>query len=143
MSLCPCQSGKDYDTCCGAIISGSQIAPTAEALMRSRYSAFAKGAVDYLKDSLHPDHRDDFDPMATKDLADNSEWLGLRILNTSGGGKDDQEGTVEFIVTFRMKGTTFDHHELAQFNRYNGIWYYTDGELVQPNAGQPEGIPQG
>ena len=76
MSLCPCQSGKDYDACCGAIIGGTQTAPTAEALMRSRYSAFVKGAVDYLKDSLHPDHRTDFDPMATKDLADNSTWQG-------------------------------------------------------------------
>ena len=143
MNLCPCQSGKDYDACCGAIIGGTQTAPTAEALMRSRYSAFVKGAVDYLKDSLHPDHRTDFDPMATKDLADNSTWLGLRIINTSGGGKDDQEGTVEFIATFRMKGTTFEHHELAQFNRQDGIWYYTDGELILPNAPQQEGTPPG
>jgi len=46
MSLCPCESGKEYDACCGPIINGSQAARTAEALMRSRYSAYAKGAVD-------------------------------------------------------------------------------------------------
>jgi len=141
MSLCPCQSGKEYDACCGAIIGGSQPASTAEALMRSRYSAFVKGEVDYLRDSLHPDHRDDFDPAATKDLAVNSTWLGLQILNTTGGGKDDQEGTVEFIANFRMKGATYQHHELAQFNRHNGTWYYTDGQLIMPNASPPGNTP--
>ena len=138
MSLCPCQSGKEYEVCCGAIIGGSQPALTAEALMRSRYSAFVKGEIDHLKNSLHPDHRGDFDPAATKDLADNSAWLGLQILKTTGGGKDDQEGTVEFIASFRIKGVTYQHHELGQFNRRNGTWYYTDGQLVLPNETPPE-----
>jgi SEC-C motif domain protein len=134
MSQCPCQSGKEYEACCGPIIGGSQAASTAEALMRSRYTAFVKSEIDYLKNSLHPDHRDDFDPVSTRDLADNSEWINLQIINTSGGGKDDQEGTVEFIVTFSRQGVTYKHHELAQFNRHNGTWYYTDGELVMPDG---------
>lgn len=134
MSQCPCQSGKEYEACCGPIISRKQDAPTAEALMRSRYSAFAKGDVDYLKESLHPDHRAEFDPATTRDLAVNSEWVGLQIISTTGGGRDDQEGTVDFIATFRRQGETFQHHEVGQFLRHDGIWYYTDGELVMPDG---------
>ena len=136
MSLCPCQSGKEYEACCGPIISGSQAAPNPEAVMRSRYTAFAKGEVDYLKNSLHPDQWGEFDPAATKDLAENSEWLGFKIINSSGGGQNDQEGTVEFVVTFRMKGVSYNHHELSQFNRVDGVWYYTDGKIVTPENPQ-------
>ena len=105
--------------------------------MRSRYSAFAKGKTDYLMHSLHPDHRADFDPVATKDWADNSEWLGLRIINTHGGGEHDQEGTVEFIALFRIDGVTYQHHELGEFMRLNDIWYYTDGKVITPDNAQP------
>ena len=139
MSQCPCQSGKEYDACCGPIIGGSQTAPTAEALMRSRYSAFAKGEADYLRKSLHPDHRADHDPAATQQWIDNSEWLNLEIVNTSGGGKDDEEGTVEFIATYRQKGNTNALREVGQFTRRNGIWYYTDGKIVTPGTVRNEG----
>ena len=104
--------------------------------MRSRYTAFVNSEIEHLKNSLHPDHRADFDPVSIKDWADNSEWLGLRIINTSGGGKDDQEGTVEFLVLFRMQGVTYQHHEVGEFNRVNGIWYYTDGKVIQPDNPQ-------
>ena len=134
MSQCPCQSGKEYDACCGPVIGGRETAATAEALMRSRYSAFAKGEIEYLKQSLHPDHRADYDPVSTQALSANSEWVGLEIVGTRGDGKDDQEGSVEFIATFRQKGMTFKHHELAEFKRHNGIWYYTDGKLVMPGV---------
>ena len=135
MSQCPCQSGKEYDACCGPIISGRQAAQTAESLMRARYSAFAKGEIDYLKYSIHPDHRTDFDPVAIRDWAMNSEWIGLQIVATSGGGKDNKEGTVEFIAHFRLNGTSYQHHEVGQFDRLNGVWYYTDGKIVVPDSG--------
>ena len=137
MSQCPCQSGKEYESCCGPIIEGSQAAPSAEALMRSRYTAFTKANINYLHNSLHPDHRADFDPAAIKDWAENSEWLGLKIINTSAGGQDDQEGTVEFLVLFRMQGATYQHHEIGEFKRHNGMWYYTDGKVITPDSTQP------
>jgi len=136
VNLCPCLSGKEYDACCGAIISGRQAAPTAEALMRSRYSAFVKSEINYLKDSLHPDSRADFDPVSTKDWADSSEWLGLKIINTSGGGENDQEGTVEFLTLFRIENVAYEHHELGEFKRLNGIWYYVDGKVITPDNPQ-------
>lgn len=139
MSQCPCESGKEYEACCGPVIRGSQTAPTAEALMRSRYSAFAKGEIEYLKQSLRPDQRADYDPVATQHWADKSEWLKLEIIETGAGGKDDEEGTVEFIASYRQKGNTHVHHEVAHFSRRNGIWYYTDGKIVTPGTVRNEG----
>jgi SEC-C motif-containing protein len=139
MSKCPCQSGKEYDACCGPIISGRETAATPEALMRSRYSAFAKGEVEHLGQSLHPGHRADYDPISTKQWADQAEWLGLDIVNTSGGGKDDEQGTVEFIATYRQKGVSHAHHEIAEFSRHNGIWYYTDGKIIAPGTVRHQG----
>jgi SEC-C motif-containing protein len=134
MTLCPCQSGQNYDDCCGAIIAGRRAAPTAEALMRSRYSAFARGELDYLHDSLHPDHRGDHDPEATRQWAERSEWLTLEILSKQAGGEDDDSGTVEFAARFRQKGATLTHHEVGEFSRLNGRWYYVDGRTVTPGT---------
>ena len=134
MSQCPCQSGKEYDACCGPIIRGDRAAPTAEALMRSRYSAFAKDEIDYLEKSLHPDQRADYDPASTRHWAEHSEWLKLEIVEVSGGGENDDEGTVEFIATYRQKGNTLAHHEIGRFNRIKGVWYYTDGKIVTPGT---------
>lgn len=139
MHPCPCQSGKEYDACCGPVISGERAAATAEALMRSRYSAFAKGEIAYLERSLHPDHRGDYDPNSTKQWAETSEWIKLDVLDTSAGGPDDEEGTVDFVATYRQKDNTCVHHELAHFQRKNGVWYYTDGKIVTPGTVRNEG----
>lgn len=139
MSLCPCLSGKEYDACCGPILSGAVTAPTAEALMRSRYSAFVRRETGYLADSVHPEHRADYDPVAVQRWADHSEWVKLEILNTSGGGPDDQEGTVEFLATYRQKGATHVHHEVGQFLRHAGRWYYTDMKITKPVTVRNEG----
>ena len=132
MNHCPCRSGKEYEICCGPIIGGERVAESAEALMRSRYSAFTKGEIGHLKESLHPDHRSDYDPASTRHWAANSEWLSLEIVATGKGGEEDDEGTVEFIATYRQNGTTYSHHEVGRFERLNGKWYYTDGKLVTP-----------
>jgi len=134
MSLCPCQSGKEYDACCGPIISGNQDAPTAEALMRSRYSAYARGAIDHLTNSLHPEQRHDYDPASVEQWANNAEWLKLEIIHTDAGGEQDEQGSVEFIATYREKGITHTHHEQAEFSRLKGKWYFTDGKLVTPGT---------
>lgn len=104
MSVCPCGSNLEFDLCCNPIISGERDAPTAEALMRARYSAFATCQVDFLHQSLHPAHRADHDRNATQRWAANSEWLGLEIAATEGGMESDREGMVEFIATFKERG---------------------------------------
>ncbi len=132
MSQCPCQSGKDYAECCGPVIKGERPAATAEALMRSRYSAFAKAEPEYLEASLHPDFRSDFDADATKKWAEESEWTGLEIVSKDGGTDNDETGVVEFIAAYRQNGRDFSHHERAEFQRVDGTWFYTDGAIVSP-----------
>src|SRR5688572_10372353 len=91
-TACPCRSGRERSACCGPYLDGDRAAPTAEALMRSRYSAHVEGLVDYLRDTLHPDSRGDFDAQATRKWAEKSEWLSLDILSTEGGGEGDDSG---------------------------------------------------
>lgn len=132
MTLCPCDSGKEYTACCGPLISGERPAETAEAVMRSRYSAFATGEIGYLRESLHPDHREDHDPDAARRWAEDSDWIRLEVVSKDGGGADDNEGTVEFIAHYRHDDVDLAHHEMAEFARHHGRWYYVDGRIVTP-----------
>ena len=103
--------------------------------MRSRFSAYVKRQYNYLGESLHPDHRHDYDPIATQRWADESDWLSLQVVNVANGGEEDDEGQVEFIATYREKGVIQPHHEQGTFQRHKGDWYYVDGKLV-PQATQ-------
>ena len=134
MSECFCGSGVDFSECCGPILAGERPAETAEALMRARYSAFSTLQADFLHESLHPDHRADHDVKATRRWAENSDWLGLEILQTTGGGKDVDEGTVEFTATYKERGLVRPHHEISHFSRVDGVWYFVDGQLVTPKT---------
>lgn len=138
MEACYCGSGKAFDECCGPIIKGEAQAETAEALMRSRYSAYCTGAIDYLGESLHPQHRDDWDIEATRVWANDSEWLGLQIRSTEAGGPDDEEGYVEFIADFTEGGTPRRHHEVSLFKKDMGVWYYVEGAMPKPETKRHE-----
>ena len=139
MSGCHCGSGLDWDACCGPLVRGEKIAETAEALMRSRYSAYAVGAVDYLGETLHPEHRSDWDRDATARWAEQSTWLGLEILSTEDGGPQDETGMVEFVARFTEKGQPRQHIERSRFQRVDGRWYYVDGETPKPQTLRHEG----
>ncbi len=134
MSLCPCGSGQEFNVCCEPLLAGKQIAPTAEALMRSRYSAYVNGQIHYLSETLHPEQRHDHDVEATRRWAGSSEWLGLEIHAVEAGGEGDEEGMVEFIATFKEKGVVHRHHEQSRFKREEGRWYYVDGEVPTPGT---------
>ena len=139
MTQCPCGSALAYEACCEPVITGAAPAATPEALMRSRYSAYAMKALDHLKESLHPEHRADYDAEGAKRWAEGSEWLKLEVFETSGGGEDEDEGTVEFAATYRRKGEKVTHREEARFTRHKGRWYYTDGRMVTPGTVRNEG----
>lgn len=130
--LCPCGTGKNYGECCQPIISGTRAALTAEELMRSRYSAYARTEIGYIFETTHPDHRADFDEQGTRQWAEQSEWEGLEIVATHAGGPDDAEGKVEFIARYRDKGVRRTHHELADFRKKDSAWYFVDGVGVKP-----------
>lgn len=132
MTSCLCGSNQPAISCCTPILSGEQKAATAERLMRARYSAFALGNIDFLGQSLHPEHRNDHDVEATRRWAENSEWLGLQIVDTEKGGVDDSVGVVEFIATFKEKGVVRHHHERSNFSKAGDEWFFVDGNIVPP-----------
>lgn len=132
MDMCPCGSQSKYEDCCRPLIRNERQAATAEELMRSRYSAYVMKEIDYLRSSLHPDHRSDFNQESTRAWAERSEWHTLEILCRAGGGPDDTEGTVDFIATFTDNGTRREHHELSSFKKESGTWYLVDGKVLPP-----------
>ncbi len=151
MAKCHCNSDLDFDNCCGPVLSGEKPAATAEALMRSRYSAYVCGEIDYLSESLHPDHRADHDVAATRRWAESADWIGLEIRSTKDGAEGDDEGQVEFIVSYREQGVVRNHHEISRFKRDAGRWYYVDGDTPkvetfvkdQPKVGRNDPCPCG
>ena len=133
---CPCLSGEAFGECCEPFHRRVAAAPTAERLMRSRYSAFAVGDAEYLLDTWHASTR----PRELT-LDDGIRWYRLDILATTGGGMLDATGTVEFRAYFReavsvvsvvsvVSGVSM--HELSRFRREGGRWYYLDGDEPTP-----------
>ncbi|CEA09530.1 hypothetical protein BN1051_02900 [Arthrobacter saudimassiliensis] len=118
---CPCLSGEDYPSCCGRFHAGAP-APTAEALMRSRYSAFALGDSGYLLQTWHPDTRP-----RDLDLDPDLQWRRLDVLGTAAGGPLDTEGTVHFKAYWRAPEGRGVQEENSRFLRLDGRWYYLDG----------------
>lgn len=94
MSLCPCGSGRPYEECCETYIEGRETAPTAEALMRSRYAAHTLGKYDYLNETVHPSIRDEADHEDMKKWSEAVEWEGLEIFSTKDGAETDETGEV-------------------------------------------------
>jgi SEC-C motif-containing protein len=116
------------------LITGSQTAETAETLMRARYSAYVNEAVTFILDTTHPDQRDQYTEGGIRRWARNSEWRGLTILETEKGGVGDDTGTVEFVAEYVEKGRRNRHHEIAQFRRQEGRWYFYDGQAPTPKT---------
>jgi len=130
MTNCHCGSGRPFDECCGPYLSGASVPPTPEALMRSRYSAFATANVAYLGETLLPGTQDDFDADQVTEWAKNSQWTGLEVRSTA-DGKDADEAFVEFVAKFVMDGKELIHHETGRFQKQDGRWWYVDGIMGQ------------
>lgn len=124
---CYCFSGRNYEICCKPFIEQGKSAPTAQLLMRSRYSAYVLTNSEYLKRSWHKDTvPDELD--LESEMPD--QWTGLEIVAAERGGADDTEGEVEFIASFTVNGKAGQLHERSFFVKENEIWYYRDGEPV-------------
>lgn len=97
--------------------------------MRSRYTAFVKANMDYIKKTLAPESQSDYDAAGAQDWAEKSNWKGLQILATQKGLAHDKKGTVEFVATYEQDGTLLEHHEVSQFRKNDlGQWFFVDGE---------------
>ena len=123
-SPCPCGSNKNYAACCGQHIDGGAAAPSAEALMRSRYTAYTLLREDYLQASWHTSSRP-----AQLDLAAEapSKWLGLQIRRHQ--QQDAGHAVVEFVARYKVAGRAHRLHEVSRFVREDGRWFYVDGDF--------------
>ena len=120
---CPCLSGNTFDACCGPLLEGAA-APTAERLMRSRYTAFSLEDAGYLLRTWHPTTR----PEAIEfDLE--LSWRRLVIIDHVAGGPFDREGVVEFEAYWRQGAERGSLHERSRFVREERQWYYLDGDV--------------
>ncbi|WP_329379068.1 YchJ family protein [Streptomyces sp. NBC_01716] len=123
-SPCLCGLPASYGECCGRFHSGAA-APTAERLMRSRYSAFAVGNEPYLLSSWHPATRP-----SRVGLDPAMRWAGLEILATTEGSAFHTTGTVTFRARYTRRGEEGALHERSRFERYEGAWVYVEGTFV-------------
>ena len=120
---CPCRKKSEmvaYADCCEPYHTGLRPAPTAEALMRSRYAAFALGKADYVHATWHASTR----PVSAE-LPPGQEWVQLRLLEAKTEG---DRATVEFFARWRNGGRTETLHEVSRFVREVGRWLYVDGD---------------
>jgi len=122
---CPCGSAAGYAGCCGPLHAGAAAA-TAEALMRSRYSAYVLGREDYLLATWHASTRPGALLLAAQRPA--PTWLGLEV--RAQRGVDDGHAIVEFVARYRLGGGPARRlHETSRFVREAGRWYYVDGDV--------------
>jgi len=121
---CPCGSGAKYAACCAPLHAGAAPAASAEALMRSRYSAYGLKLEEYLLATWHPTTR----PSELDLSADDSKWLGLEVKRHA--VQDDSHATVEFVARYRIAGRGHRLRELSRFVREDGRWYYVDGDML-------------
>jgi len=124
---CPCGSGKFFQQCCAPYLSGEQVAPDAQALMRSRYTAYTLEDEEYLQKTWHPRSR----PVLNLDQQERCKWIGLQIV------RHEQQGTnavVEFIARYKVNGRAERLHEVSRFECEDGQWLYVHGDF--PEMGQ-------
>ena len=154
-TACTCGNPKGFHRCCGPYLAGDAITPTAEALMRSRYSAFATGNIDYLLATRHPTTRSPNDRRALEKSIRQTQWTHLLIVGTQKGQRKDKMGTVEFVAAYgakqlptvarplssvemaRNQSTAESQalqqlHEKSRFVKEDSAWFYVDGDILPP-----------
>lgn len=134
---CPC-GGPAYASCCAPYIDGAVNAPSAETLMRSRYTAYTLGLEDYLRRTWHPDT---CPAGAIVNPDEKLQWLGLEVksalrlrqrkVNPSEQEGDPDRDTVEFVARYKVGGRAHRLHEISRFVREGGRWLYVDGSFPQ------------
>ena len=123
--MCPCGSDRLYVHCCQPFHLSSVIAPTAEALMRARYSAYAFNLDDYIRNTWHSDSRLNAADMDDKGI----KWVEL-IVKKTWVGKQKNEAFVEFEARYKVNGKAEKMQEVSRFVCENKQWFYIDGEVV-------------
>ena len=121
---CSCGSNKEYAQCCGQYISGATTAPTAEALMRSRYTAYTLKEEGYLLQTWHTSTRPEKLDLSSDTV---TKWIGLEVKRQQ--QQDETHAIVEFVAKYKINGRAHRMHETSHFEKGEGKWFYVDGEV--------------
>lgn len=131
MTDCPCGSSASYQKCCGPFVEGKKNPDTPEQLMRSRYTAYSMAKVEYIGNTMYGRASKDFNAEAAEEWAKKVKWMKLQIINSD---MDGDKGTVEFVAHFSDNGRASVLHELSEFVKKDGKWFYIDGRVPQAST---------
>jgi SEC-C motif domain protein len=123
-TACPCGSNKPYTECCARYLDDDKTPATAEALMRSRYTAYTLLREEYLLSTWHASTRP---RQLNLSEEPSSKWLGLEVKRHQ--QQDAEHATVEFVARYKVGGRAHRLHELSRFVRVDGRWFYLDGDV--------------
>lgn len=128
--ICPCGSAKQFLDCCQPLLDGG-LASGPEALMRSRFTAFAQKNMDYIRVTTDPQTVLSFDMDGTRAWAESAEFFKLEVLRAAEQGN---KGLVEFKAHFRAGDAAPEvHHEISKFRKQAGRWYFREGKVLTPS----------
>lgn len=122
---CLCGSSFSYEQCCKPYLSENKKPPTAETLMRSRYTAYVLQNADYLLKTWYPKKRPAFIDLSKE----TAQWQRLEILSVQKGGIKDQRGLVEFKAFYLLDNKELVMKEISRFKKERGTWFYLDGNV--------------
>lgn len=125
---CPCNSSLPYEICCGMYHNNPGTAPTAEALMRSRYSAFYTNNFAYINRTQKLKNSPNQDEAEIADCNNETKWIKLEIIETEKGLEKDKDGMVSFRAHFKEGKHIGKLSERSLFKRIKGEWFYISGE---------------
>ena len=128
---CPCGSQQTYERCCGPLITGQIKASGAEALMRSRYSAYSRNNPEYILQTTHPDTREQYDLAHLQQWCNNVSWLSLEISTSPANSPADDRDEVCFLARYLEGNQLVTHGEHSHFHCLAGTWYFHHGEALQ------------
>ena len=138
-TLCPCGSEQSLAQCCGTYHSGTP-APSAEALMRSRYSAYVLGLIDYLVRSTLPAQQNGLDQQAIRSWSQSSTWLRLEVERAEHIPGDPAHAYITFTAHWRDSSGEHSHRERSAFVTHAGNWYFID-PTVELKTGRNDACP--
>jgi SEC-C motif domain protein len=150
-NTCPCGSESKLETCCLPLIQGKSAARTAEELLRSRYTAFTRGDVDYILSTHHSRTRKDVNREEIEEWSKSSRWLGLNIAQIEAGKANEDQGVIIFCARYEADGKENEHWERSEFEKEDGQWRFLDAKGIQtgtyrrpePKVGRNDPCPCG
>lgn len=132
---CPCQSGLNYQDCCGPFHLSQKQPNNAEQLMRSRYCAYVFKNLDYIKQTTVPNQQTLLDMPHLLEWAKKTKWQGLQIKQYK--SLSSRHSLVEFLALYQTKQGQQTHHEYSLFVQINHVWYFVDPTVPLPTMKQP------